>query len=275
MIILSLTTDKVSLITSSTAAIDVVTSYIDRDQSTGTVGLADRKLTAITTATTTDIVSVPAATTTRNVKAMHVRNKGAASNDVTIQFNANGTLYELFKTTLQGGECVEYVEGVGFFKTTLAGLLGRFDRTVYVTADSVHATAATLADITGLSIPVLNGVNYNFQAMLFHISNASTTGAQFACHLTTAPNLIIASTIDTVTGSVTASAHSAGSVTAVDTILTAQTTGSATITLAIISGFFNAGADDNFTMRATSEVTVASGLTVKKGSWLRVWQPTL
>jgi hypothetical protein len=129
MIILSLTTDKISLITSSTANIDVVAAYIDRNQSTGVVGLADRQLTTISTATTTDIVAVPGATTTRNVKRMTIRNRHAtASNDVTVQINANGTLYELHKVTLLAGECLQYIEDFGFVKLVDTTRLDRTSR---------------------------------------------------------------------------------------------------------------------------------------------------
>ena len=79
-------------------------------------------------------------------------------------------------------------------------------------------------------------------------------------------------TIDTVTGSVTAGVMSTGAAAARDTAATAQTTGSAAITLGILSGFIQPSADGTFAIRATSEVTVASGLIVKKGSWLRIWE---
>jgi hypothetical protein len=272
MLILSLTTDKVSLITSSTADIDVVANYIDRNQSTGIVGLADRQLTAINTATTTDVVAVPGATTTRNVKTLFIRNKHAsASNDVTVQLNANAVLYTLYKVTLLAGETLLYIDTIGFIKWSDPTLL---QRSFVTTADSVHATAATFATITGLSCPGLKaGQRYNFLAGLIHSTDATTTGAQFGVNLANAPTALQVATIDTVTASVTASAHSAGSTTARDTAITAQTTGSGTTNvLALISGYVIPSALDTLDMRATSEVTVANGLVVRTGSWLKVWQ---
>lgn len=273
MLVLTTTTDKISLITSSTAGIDVVANYIDRNETTGAVGLAERQLAKLTSATTTDIVgSPPDATTTRNVKSIFMRNLNASvSNDLTVQLNVAGTLYELFKCTLLAGETLEYIDDVGFIQMKNAT---RLERSVYANTDSVHATAATFANITDLQVPMLSGVLYNFLCHLYHISNATTTGAQFAFNIGAAPTDARISTIDTVTASVTASAHSAGSQTIRDTAITAQTTGSAAITLAIISGFIIPSADGTFSMRATSEVTVAAGLTVKRGSWLRVWIPT-
>jgi len=272
MLVLTANTDKISLITSSGADIAVVASYIERDSTSGAVGVADRQLSKPLTATTTTIVGGPATGTTRNIKSIFMKNLDASvSNDLTVQLDQNATLYEMYKCTLLAGETLEYIDGMGFIHLTNSQ---RLERTVYVTADSTHATAATFADITGLQVPMLSGVLYNFLCHLYHINNATTTGSQFGYNIGNAPSDSRISTIDTVTGSVTASAHSAGSVTARDTAITAQTTGATAIVPAIISGFIIPSADGTFSMRATSEVTVASGLIVKKGSWLRVWQPT-
>lgn len=116
MLVLTSTTDKLQLLTSAAGSIDVAAFYIDRDQSTGSVGAANRQLTTISTATTTDIVAAPGATTTRNIKQLHIRNKHATiSCNVTVIFDANATDYELHKVTLRPGEALEYVEGVGFY----------------------------------------------------------------------------------------------------------------------------------------------------------------
>lgn len=116
MIVLTATTDKLQLVTGAAASLDVSAFFVDRDQSTGAVGAADRQLTAITTATTTDIVAAPASGKTRNVKQLHVRNKHAtASCDVTVLFDANATDYEIYKVTLRAGDALEYIEGVGFY----------------------------------------------------------------------------------------------------------------------------------------------------------------
>lgn len=115
------TADLLSLISSSTAALDVHASYIDA--STVSPPVPDppsRTNTAITTAATTTIVAGPASGKIRNVKTLHIRNKSTtANNDVTINHNINATLYELIKVTLRPGDSLEYVEGVGWF--TIAG----------------------------------------------------------------------------------------------------------------------------------------------------------
>jgi hypothetical protein len=107
------TTDKVQLVTSAAQNVDVSVHYGDYASGSVTLG---RQLTAISTATITDILAGPASSTVRKVKALTARNKGSANDDVTVVYDANGTDYELYKTTLKPGEVLQYIEGVGFFK---------------------------------------------------------------------------------------------------------------------------------------------------------------
>lgn len=265
MLNLVLTTDKLSLITSAAATVDVHASFADLSGATVTPG---KQNTAITTATTTDIVAAPGASTVRNVKTLHFRNKHASlATDVTVQYNANGTLYELHKVTLATGAALEYIEGIGFFLIDAAAKLNKM---LYVTANSVHATAATFAVITGLSTPVLSGRRYTFLCQLAAITNATTTGAQFGIG-GVAMTEMLAMGQSVLLGSPTASATiTTGVVTAVNTAVMAQTTGAATNQPHYMSGYFQPSADGTVEIRATAEVTVASALTVLKGSWAMI-----
>ncbi len=113
MLLLVNTTDKLDAVTDTTATLDVHVSYADNNSGTITLG---RQLTAISTATTTDICGAPDASNIRNVKTIHIRNKSAAtSGTVTVRYNANGTIYELHSVVLRAGESLEYIEGVGWF----------------------------------------------------------------------------------------------------------------------------------------------------------------
>lgn len=109
-------TDKLQLTSSSAANLDVHVSYVDLNaDGTGDPSIG-RTNTAISSAATTDILATPAASKVRNVKELHVRNKHATlSCDVTIVYDQNGTDFELHKTTLDAGEALEYIEGVGWF----------------------------------------------------------------------------------------------------------------------------------------------------------------
>lgn len=124
MLNLALTTDKLQLVTSSAADISVHASFIDYVQSpeSATPG---KQNTAIASATTTDIVASPAASTFRNVKFLSFRNKHAStSNDVTVLFDANGTDFEILKCILLPGESLVCREGVWFHFDANAGVYG-------------------------------------------------------------------------------------------------------------------------------------------------------
>lgn len=273
MIFLANATDKISLITDSTANVDVVTSFVDRNQTTGAVGLANNQLTKISTAATTDIVPVPAATTTRSVKTIHVRNRESSTNNmVTIQYDANGTLYKLWRNNLLAGECLEYVDGVGFFKIPNSS---RFNRTMVTPIDQIHATAASFADILGLTCPLIGGRTYNFLAHIMHISGVTTSGARFGVNIGATPTFLQLAGIDTVTAGVQAAVMSYGATQGLNAAVITQTTGAVAMVLGIFSGCIIPSADGTFAMRAASEETVANGLVIKQGSWLKIWEPSL
>ena len=268
MIYLTAATDKLKVVSSAAATIDVQANWIDAVLTTGVMSNAGRTNTAIASATTTDIVAAPGASTLRTVKQITFRNKDASlSGDITLQYDANGTVTDIEKFTLLPAECMIYIEGIGFF---LRAATAKLQRNLRVTADTTHATAATFADITGLTCPMLSGHTYIVNAHLFHINNATTTGSQFSYNIGAAPTLALFANHSGVTNSVTAGAQAIGSATARDTAITAQTTGSTGITHTIIGGYIQPSADGTFALRATSEVTVASGLIVKAGSWMRV-----
>jgi hypothetical protein len=120
MLLLVGNTDKLQLVTSAAATVDVVASYMDASNAVPPVVQGDSsgtQLTAITTATTTDIVATPAASEIRRIKALHIRNKHATTaTDVTVVLDRSATDYELHKVNLAAGEALEYIEGVGFFE---------------------------------------------------------------------------------------------------------------------------------------------------------------
>jgi hypothetical protein len=113
------TPDKLEVITGQAVAVDAHVSYVDAsDAVPPVVQDVNRQNTAISTATTTAICTAPTnAARRRNVKTVNIRNKHASSSvDVTVNHNIpGGTTVELIKVTLRAGECLEYVEGVGWF----------------------------------------------------------------------------------------------------------------------------------------------------------------
>lgn len=273
MLLMTATTDTIKITTSAAVTVDVHASYVDASNANPPVVQGDtmgRQNTAISTATTTTVVSAPGSNDVRNVKTLHARNKHASSSvDVTVLFDQNGTQYELFKATLKTGEHLEYVEGIGFF---VVANTAKLDVKVRVSGSDVANSTTSFADITGLTYAVESGKFYGFEAHIFALSAATTTGIQFGVNGPSMTALRV-SALSTVTGSATAAAMSApvADITALDTNIVTQTTGPANVTPHILMGYFNPSASGTFALRVRSEVA-ASAVTVKVGSWLHLFE---
>jgi hypothetical protein len=273
MLLLTSITDKVRLTSTGTANLDVHASYVDYTATTQTPA---RTNTAISSATTTDIVGVPGSSTTRNVKFLSVRNSHAsASNGVTILHTDGTTAVTLWVGTLLAGETVVFHEGTGWQYLDANGnpklAATKLNTMLRVTNDVINATTS-FADITDLTVALLSGKKYAFVAYLFHQTNATTTGAQFGVNIGAAPTVLNVSAIQQITSVVTGGAWGSGNMVAArDTAAVAETTGpGAANMLAIVAGFIIPSADGTFAMRCASEVAVAAGLTVKAGSWMHI-----
>lgn len=265
--------DKLQLVTSAAVTVDVHCSYVDRD-SAGTTFTPGRQNTLISTAATTDICAAPGSGVIRNAKNLNVRNRHATLPvDVTIVYDANGTDCELCKSTLQPGDELVYLENVGWFVVAAAQKVF-FKRRV---AGSDYSNATTsFTDITGLTCPVQAGKHYAFITHLFHIENASTTGARFAVNGPAMAGMRV-NGMGVFAGSLTAATmmSQTADIAALDTAVPGATLGSATtpqVALFIMSGWVNPSADGTFAIRGQSEIAVASGLVVKVGSWLQLWE---
>ena len=179
MILLDTTSKKLQLITSSAANVDVVVNYVDRNQSTGAISGDGSQTTAIAAVGTNDILAVPGATTTRNAVEIFIRNKHASlACDVTPLMDVGGTDYELHKETLQPGEMLEYVQGLGFFKMAAASSSEFGDvieRRLDATQTGTNGTAAQNWFPTNGAPNVQAGVVYEFDGLLNMTRAAGTT----------------------------------------------------------------------------------------------------
>jgi hypothetical protein len=123
MLNFALSTDKLSLTTdTASGTIKVHVSYVNdlADAMTG-----GKQNTSISGAATTDIKDAPASGVD-NVKFISIRNTHATiSETVTVQFNANGTLYELFKCLLIASEELVMREGIWFHYDSNGGVYGQ------------------------------------------------------------------------------------------------------------------------------------------------------
>ncbi len=192
MLNLTSTSDKVQIVTGSAVAMEVHASYVDIDASN--VITPGRKNTEVSTATTTDVVASPAASTIRNVKTLVVRNNHASSsNDVTVRHTDGTTAVDIFKATLAFGETLQFIDGVGFQVLSNTGAVKTsLNQGTNATSSSLstavlgsdvtnnNGTANTIADITGLSFSVVSGNTYRFRFVIWYTAAATTTGARFA-----------------------------------------------------------------------------------------------
>jgi hypothetical protein len=112
MILLTSTSDKLRLVTSTAGDVRVQASYVDLSGTTVTPG---RLNSAISTATTTDIVASPGASTQRNIKGVSIWNDSTtASNLVTVIHTDGTTAVDLIQLSLPPLSGLQYVDGQGW-----------------------------------------------------------------------------------------------------------------------------------------------------------------
>jgi len=275
MIILTNTTDKIQVklgTTVTTTQLRCFASY--RDTTTTSISPLRNVLNTNNT-TFVDLVGSPASSTQRIVDYMSIYNSDTGNETVTISFNDNGTLYELFVATLATGEKIEYQEGLGFKVLTNAGSvktsLNQGNNPVTSALQAVtlgsdvinnNAVANTIQDITGLSFPVLASKSYYFKFVINYTSAATTTGSRFSISGPTFSSLVFMSEYSLTTTTSTRNA----TVIAYDVPSTSSATSAQLVgNMAIIEGYIIPSADGTVIGRFASEVA-NSAITAKAGS---------
>lgn len=115
MILLNSTSDKLRLVTAQAGDIRVHAAFADLASGAVTVG---RLNTAISTATTTDIVASPGASTSRAVQLVNIWNDSATdANKITIQHTDGTTTVDIYSLSLPAQAGLVYVEGEGWTVT--------------------------------------------------------------------------------------------------------------------------------------------------------------
>lgn len=275
MIILTNTTDKVQVILDgavTTNQLKCFSSY--RDTTTTTITPLRNALTT-NGVTAVDLIPSPASSTQRIIDYISVYNTDTVNASVTIRFNDNGTIYELFKTTLSTGEKIEFQEGAGFRVLTNAGSIrtsinqGNNTITSSLIAATLgsdvinaNATANTMADVTGLSFNVLANQRYYFKFVIPYTTAITTTGSRWSLNGPVATLLSYMSEYSLTTTTSTRNP----SVQSYDTPATSNTSSATTgSNLAVIEGYIIPSADGTLTARFASEVS-ASAITAKAGA---------
>jgi hypothetical protein len=285
--ILTETTDKLSLITEQTGDVDVVVTYIDRVTSTGAVGAAGRQVTNITTVTTTDILAAPAADTTRKVESIVIRNAHATTSmDLRPQLDANGTLYELPAARLYPKDMWQWDEAKGFTKVGRDARFAFFgstpadDQLSHTAVSSASSNPPVVMGCAPPPTPLSTRADRAFAmfSWAFFLGAATTTGCKMG-HLDSANQINgIVAGIGNATNSATAATKMALSDTMSDNTLLAFGTSPTTVAASMIlaSGYAETSVQtklESISLRFASEVA-ASQVSIVGGTYFQMSEDT-
>lgn len=276
MLCLPTTTDSLELVlgaAQTSAAMHVATTYRDITSTTFTPG----ETVAVSNGTTpVTIAAAPgAASTQRLIDFVSVYNNDTAAKQVTIRRNLNSTIRTLISVSLGVGETLLYLDAVGWQVLTNNGSVKHAqvqgsnqvtnNRQVAVLGADVtnnNGVANTIADVTGLSFPVVSGKTYWFRFVIDYTAAATTTGSRWSINGPTTSRLSYRSEYSLTTTSRTVNEG----VTAYDSPAASNATSATTgANLAIIEGFIIPTADGTVIARFASEV-LSSAIVAKAGS---------
>lgn len=280
MLILTNTTDTLEVVLGGNIVTSQLKCYSSYRDITSTTITPQRNALNTNNTTAVNIVGSPASSTQRVIDYLSIFNTDTNTAIVTVRLNDNGTTYILFQATLGVGEKIEYVEGSGFKVITNAGSIKTsinqgvspvstsLSQTV-ITSNVVNAnpTLNTLADITGLNFPVVNGNTYFFRFVIFYGANLTTTGARFTIN---GPSFTLLGYNSEYPSNATTRATNnlaAYQQPATTTTATATTLGN----IAVIVGFITPSADGDVQAQFASEISSAA-ITAYAGSFVEYKQ---
>lgn len=281
MILLVGANDVLRLVTSSVANLDVFAAYATRDAA-GAIAPGNLPST-IASATTTTIVAAAGAGNTRTIRFLSIRNRHASTaSTITLQVFNGTTAYEIYKVTLGAGESFVYDEANGWQYLNAQGV-PRQAQSIGVAAPSIstvnlvvlaadvtnnNAVANSIANVTGLSFPVLNGAKYWFEVFIDYTAAAGTTGSRWSITGPSFTRLVYSANWSLTATSRTFSEAVAYDIPAASNATSPYTTGNT----AYIQGFIQPSADGDVIARFASEVA-SSAIIAKAGSvcrWVQV-----
>jgi len=282
MIILSQETDRIqAVLGGSVTANQLQCAAFWRDVTT-TAYTPGRTIINTNNTTDVDIVGSPASSTQMIIDFLSVYNRDTINATVTVKLDANGTEYILWKGILATGEMLQYNDKNGFTTTTIAGAIKQSQmwgtnnatvnaiNTTVLASDVINnnATANTIADVTGLSFPVVAGKIYWFEFNIFYTAQATTTGSRWSINGPAAPTaLTYTSEYSLAATTTTRNANNLTYDLPAASNATSAATGS---NKAVVYGFIKPSADGTVIARFASEVS-GSAITAKIGSMVR-WQ---
>ncbi|MGC4020984.1 MAG: hypothetical protein QM734_03125 [Cyclobacteriaceae bacterium] len=192
MLILNNTTDNIQIVLSASATtnqLNCITSYRDL---TSNSFVPNRTVSNTNNVADVTIVSTPAGNTQRVVDFISVYNADTALATITINYNANGTKYKLWKGVINSGEKIEYTKSDGFNVLDKSGavkseidvsanpILNPYSKAVLTTpVVNNNSIANTLQVVSGLSFTVTSGHTYYFKFVVPYSSAATATGSRW------------------------------------------------------------------------------------------------
>lgn len=260
-----------SVITSTGEDCDVVVSY--REVGLGNRGPAKAKYTNITTAVATPgttILGAPeSATHGFEVNGINIRNKGTGANVLTVLITSAvdqaTTTVEVYEASVGADQELTYEPGVGWSIET-HNTIGEWS-TYTVAADVLNTANDVLADVTGLSAPVLAGNVYEFHAFIAYTADATTTGSRWTVNGPAATWLAYDSRYSLTATTETVNHATAYQIPAAANASSATTTGN----MAEIHGFVKPSANGTLAIQNAAENTgAANDITALAGSTLRI-----
>lgn len=276
MIILTDTdTLRITLGAAQTAApVRCVVAYRDIGASSFTPG---RTVASSNGTTPVDFVGSPASGIQRFIDSVSLFNGDTVNQIVTVAYRASGTDYVLSRVTLGPSERLAYgrngewaaYNAAGAAKTIITGTMNAVSagRSMVVLASDVtnsNAVANSIADVTGLSFPVVNNSRYWFRFCIAYTAAATTTGARFTINGPAFSELRYGSEY-----SLTATTRTMNEGLAAYDLPAASNASSAATNanVAIIEGFVRPSADGALIARFASEVA-SSAIVARSGSFV-------
>lgn len=274
--------DKVTIELSAditTSNLECYASYADEFTGSAKKG---RNFTKTAGLTKTTLVEAAPAGSVRCIGSISVENTDTANATATISVMSEGATYKLRTCTLAPGEKLEYASATGWRTLSTTGAVkqsinqGANPATsglnrVVLANDVVNnnATSNTIADVTGLSFPVLANKLYYFKFTIFYDAAATTTGSRWAINGPSASYIAGKSKYGLTATSETVNYFNAYNTPAAANATSVATTGN----IAVIEGFITPSASGDVIARFASEVS-ASAITAKAGSIVEYIQLT-
>ena len=280
MIVLSVTTDNLQAVLGGSVTTNQMRCFSSWRDITTTAYTPDRTLVNTNNTTDVNVVPAPAASTQRVVDFVNIFNLDTVSHTVTVKFDANGTEYILWQGVLATLERLEYADGKGWSVYSANGLQKVHNQSAAYVANNLNvvvlgsdvvnnnAVANTIADVTGLSFPVVAGETYWYEFIIPYTSAATTTGSRWAINGPAAPTLLNHRSEYTLT----ATSVTLNCATAYDIPAASNATSLTAGNIATMWGIIKPSSNGTVIARFASEV-LSSAITAKAGAtlrWMRV-----